>query len=286
MKRPLLLSPLVILCTIYFAGRAFAADACCRGHGGMCGCRCCDGKPLSKRCAEKHTECPADARSAARSGRRADRRSDPPVDPESATEEDDSLPQAEAMADPVYEDFSGEIKRVTDGGNLTVLRDQIPVKVRLFAVVCPRISQPFGRAAREFTVQAIRRHPVSVKVVGVDETGRVLGEVTTSDGKSLSARLIQAGLAWWDSRTAPVERELETLDTEARATRTGLWLDDDPIPPWQWKKPKKYESDPFAQFDEPGPAPDQPRRGSRERPRLLRKPRTRAAAVRRSLSRP
>ena len=36
---------------------AEARRGCCSHHGGVCGCACCDGKPLSDKCAPYYPEC-------------------------------------------------------------------------------------------------------------------------------------------------------------------------------------------------------------------------------------
>ncbi len=34
-----------------------ARSGCCSSHGGVCGCRCCDGTPLSAKCAPYYPSC-------------------------------------------------------------------------------------------------------------------------------------------------------------------------------------------------------------------------------------
>ena len=36
---------------------AEARQGCCSWHGGVCGCRCCDGTPLSAKCAPYYPSC-------------------------------------------------------------------------------------------------------------------------------------------------------------------------------------------------------------------------------------
>jgi len=201
------------------ASTARAADACCGGkHGGLCGCLCCDGAEPTAKCLAQHPECVDDAG-------------------KTPGANDETLPPIENL---VHFRFNGETKRVIDGGNLVVWKDNKQVKVRLAGIACPSRGQPFADAARKFTAAAVgKKKAVDVEVTGVDKTGRLLAQVTTPDGKNLNRELIKAGLAWSDNRNAPTDRELETLQAEARATGVGLWADPDPVPPWQWKKPKK-----------------------------------------------
>jgi len=50
---------LVILCLsfVLVVPGVLARSGCCSGHGGVCGCKCCDGKPLSAVCRQYYEEC-------------------------------------------------------------------------------------------------------------------------------------------------------------------------------------------------------------------------------------
>ena len=44
---------------LFLPSFAFAHSGCCSHHGGVCGCQCCDGSPLSDKCAPYYPECSA-----------------------------------------------------------------------------------------------------------------------------------------------------------------------------------------------------------------------------------
>ena len=51
---------------------------------------------------------------------------------------------------------------------------------------------------------------------------------------------ISVGLAWWFSRYAyeqsPEDRgRYKSEEEEARLRKRGLWVDDAPVPPWEWR---------------------------------------------------
>ena len=49
---------LTLLCIVLLPfGDAEARQGCCSHHGGVCGCRCCDGTPLSAKCAPYYPQC-------------------------------------------------------------------------------------------------------------------------------------------------------------------------------------------------------------------------------------
>lgn len=53
----------VFFLTIFLFGVESSANArqgCCSRHGGVCGCQCCDGTPLSAKCAPYYPDCKED----------------------------------------------------------------------------------------------------------------------------------------------------------------------------------------------------------------------------------
>jgi len=132
----------------------------------------------------------------------------------------------------------GEVVSVSDGDTLTVLRDKEQIKVRLFGVDCPEFKQAFGQRAKKFTSERVYGKDIRVTVRDTDRYGRAVGEVFYSDvgaEASLNAKLVEVGLAWayrnYSTQYVPQENA-------ARAARAGLWVDQDPVPPWEYRKEK------------------------------------------------
>lgn len=48
---------ILLLTTFLLYSPVFARSGCCSWHGGVCGCGCCDGTPLSSTCAPYYPEC-------------------------------------------------------------------------------------------------------------------------------------------------------------------------------------------------------------------------------------
>ena len=59
------------------------------------------------------------------------------------------------------------------------------------------------------------------------------------DGRNLNREIVKSGFAWWFRRYAPNDKELRRLEAEARDARRGLWVDPEPIPPWEFRKSGK-----------------------------------------------
>jgi endonuclease YncB( thermonuclease family) len=132
------------------------------------------------------------------------------------------------------EEFTGRVVGVTDGDTITVLRAAHGATVRLVGIDAPEKSQAYGQRAKQFTSALTFGRPVTVRVTGHDRYGRVLGEVTLPDGRSLNEELIRAGFAWWFRKYSRDVR-LGHLEEEAREARRGLWADRAPQAPWDYR---------------------------------------------------
>ena len=137
------------------------------------------------------------------------------------------------------ETLSGVVVGIKDGDSLAVRVGGRRVWVRIYGVDCPEGGQAYGRRAREYTTRLALGRTVRVLPVTRDKYGRVVAGVILPSGGRLGADLIRAGLAWWYRWYAPHDREFEALEAEARAKRRGLWAEDDPTPPWVWRRMKK-----------------------------------------------
>jgi len=73
---------------------------------------------------------------------------------------------------------------------------------------------------------------------------RTIGEISLPDGRNLNQEIVKAGFAWWFRRYAPEDKELERLEAEAREAKRGLWVDPEPVPPWEFRKLSKTSSPP------------------------------------------
>ncbi|OHE72751.1 MAG: hypothetical protein A2007_03010 [Verrucomicrobia bacterium GWC2_42_7] len=139
--------------------------------------------------------------------------------------------------------FTGKVVKVTDGDTIQVMRDGKAEKIRLAGIDCPEKNQAFGQAATKYTLSLAAQEIVTVQVETTDRYGRLVGEVILPDGKNLNRELVRAGYAWW-YRKYSSDITLGDLESEARINRCGLWVDPNPVSPWDWRKNRKSSSDP------------------------------------------
>lgn len=132
------------------------------------------------------------------------------------------------------EEFTARVVGVTDGDTLRVLHAGRAETVRLQGVDAPEKRQAYGDRAKRFTADLTFDRTVTVRTTGRDRNGRLLGEVVLPDGRSLNQELVRAGYAWWFRRYSRDDR-LARLEEEARTGRRGLWADQAPEAPWDYR---------------------------------------------------
>lgn len=130
-------------------------------------------------------------------------------------------------------ELSGKVVGIADGDTLTVLVDKVGVKVRLEGIDAPERAQPFGARSREKLSELVFGKTVRVVTYGTDRYGRTLG-VVFIDGENVNAKMVESGLAWHYKRYSS-DAELDRLEREARREKRGLWRDQAPVEPWNWR---------------------------------------------------
>lgn len=149
-----------------------------------------------------------------------------------------------------FADVTGRVVAVTDGDTIKVLDDtNTEHKVRLTGIDAPERGQPFGAASRKHLASIVAGKEVFVESDKKDRYGRDLGKVwvrpsdCTTCGKTLDASYAQilAGMAWWyryyANEQPPEDRgRYESAEDEAKARKWGLWVDPNPINPYDWRK--------------------------------------------------
>jgi micrococcal nuclease len=132
--------------------------------------------------------------------------------------------------------WTGKVVGISDGDTFSVMYEGKAIKIRLHGVDCPETAQPFGTKAKQFASSLVFGQDVRVDPVERDRYGRLVATLHLQDGRVLNHELVRHGFAWWYKQYAPGDTVLPRLENEAREGRIGLWADDAPIPPWNWRK--------------------------------------------------
>ena len=145
------------------------------------------------------------------------------------------------------EDWTGKCVSVIDGDTIGVLYEEKVEKIRLDRIDCPESTQAFGTKAKQATAYCVFNKEVKIKDHGKDKYGRTLGEVIFNGNISLNQSLVKSGVAWWYKEYAKDDKVLEALEKEARENKRGLWVDKNPVAPWDFRHKKIEEPKTYLQ---------------------------------------
>lgn len=130
--------------------------------------------------------------------------------------------------------FHAEVIGVHDGDTFTALVEgNLTRKVRLANIDAPELNQPYGEEAGRELYAIINGKGVEVTEQAIDRYGRTVGVVILDD-VDVSAIMVTKGLAWVYTQYNQDDL-LPALESDARQARRGLWADDNPMPPWEWR---------------------------------------------------
>lgn len=136
-------------------------------------------------------------------------------------------------------DFQGKVIAIKDGDTIEVLYENNTIKIRLAHIDCPEIKthQPFGQDAKKFTSDMCFGQIVTVENNGkFDQYKRLIGVIINNKNENVNKALVKAGLAWHFVKYS-ADSSYTQLEAIARQEKIGLWADENPIAPWEWRKP-------------------------------------------------
>lgn len=131
---------------------------------------------------------------------------------------------------------TGKVVSVTDGDTVRVLIGQEQIRIRLEGIDAPEQKQAFGQRSKERLLELVAGKTVQLHVTGQDRYGRTLGKLMIN-GVDINELMILEGLAWHYERYNS-EQHYAEAQLIARRAKSGLWSENDPVPPWEFRKRK------------------------------------------------
>jgi endonuclease YncB( thermonuclease family) len=135
----------------------------------------------------------------------------------------------------------GRVVGVADGDTITVLdASNTQYKVRLSGIDAPEKKQPFGKVSKQSLSDLVYDKVVQVEWHKKDKYQRIVGKVLVN-GLDANLEQVKRGLAWHYTKyqkEQPIQdRETYYSSQEAaKSSKLGLWLEPNPIAPWDWRK--------------------------------------------------
>ncbi len=130
---------------------------------------------------------------------------------------------------------------VTDGDTVTVLdagnREE---KIRVGGIDAPEKRQAFGEKSKQSLASLVFGKDVRIEWKKRDRYGRIVGQVIVEPSVDAGLAQLRSGLAWhykkYEGEQSPEDRlSYAKAEDEARASKTGLWSDTAPVPPWEFR---------------------------------------------------
>ena len=136
-------------------------------------------------------------------------------------------------------DYYIQVIGISDGDTFTGLtQDKIEIRFRIFGIDAPEKKQPFSDKSKQYLSDLIYGKRVGIVVQKKnDGYGRPVVWVYTPDEKDVSAEMLKAGMAW-HYKQYDKSKEYSEFENTARNSKIGLWSENNPVAPWDFRKNK------------------------------------------------
>jgi endonuclease YncB( thermonuclease family) len=138
--------------------------------------------------------------------------------------------------------LQAKVMKVSDGDTIVVS----PIdggnffKCRLYGIDTPEGSQTYGDEATKALKHLILAQVVEIQTTGDITYRREVCHVTLN-GVDVNLEMVRLGHAWAYRKylKKPYKALYVEAETEAKSKRLGLWKDDNPVPPWDYREAKR-----------------------------------------------
>lgn len=135
--------------------------------------------------------------------------------------------------------ITAKVVKVSDGDTFTILtekREQI--RIRIYGIDAPETGQPYSEKSRLYLAHMIAGREVTVEIKSTDKYGRKVAKVKTEIINDVGLEMLRAGYAWHYSHFDKTKSYIEA-EREAREHKRGLWVDEKPVNPYEYRNLKK-----------------------------------------------
>lgn len=128
---------------------------------------------------------------------------------------------------------------VNDGDTVTIQGRRI----RLGCIDAPEISQPRGEEAKKTLQELLRNGNPKVNRLGTDRFGRTVASLEVL-GRNINVEMVRRGQAFvygqfLSSCPPAMQTELRAVENYARTRGIGVWQDNPPDYPWEFRRSKR-----------------------------------------------
>ena len=151
--------------------------------------------------------------------------------------------------------LQGKVVKIADGDTVTIVDDSGKKhRIRLAGIDAPEKNQSYGDVSTQGLNKLVSGRIVTIEYEKRDRYKRIIGKVLVDPPgdvfcmaldcvKKIDVGLeqIKKGLAWhykyYQMEQSEEDRTLYSeAESEARAKQIGLWKDEEPMAPWDWRR--------------------------------------------------
>lgn len=114
------------------------------------------------------------------------------------------------------------------------------LKIRLAQIDAPELDQAFGQKSKQSLSDMVFNKTIKVEKETIDKYGRTVGTLLV-DGVDANKEQVKRGMAWVYKQYLRDQSLLQVEDA-ARQAKMGLWSEQNPMPPWEYRLGKKNDS--------------------------------------------
>ncbi|MCX8701331.1 thermonuclease family protein [Gilliamella sp. B2840] len=137
----------------------------------------------------------------------------------------------------VYADINGKVIKVIDGDTVDILTiKKQKIRVRLLDIDAPESNQAYGNKSKQYLASLIAGKKVFVKSSKKDMYKRTLGTIFLNK-VNINTKMVESGYAWAYRYKGMANNILMVnIEEKARQSKKGLWKDEKPIAPWDFRR--------------------------------------------------
>ena len=132
--------------------------------------------------------------------------------------------------------ISGKIVAVMDGDTVKMLtHENREIKIRLAEIDAPEKAQAFGQASKKSLSDMSYGKEAKAQCSGSDKYDRYICTIFVN-GVNVNNMQVSLGYAWVYRQYATKGTKLYDAESLAKSMQSGLWADDRPVPPWEFRR--------------------------------------------------
>ena len=133
----------------------------------------------------------------------------------------------------------GRVVGVLDGDTISLLgTDLQQYRIRLAEIDAPEKSQSYGQKSKWSLSALAFGRQATAECSKPDRYQRHVCHVYIGN-TNINASQVESGMAWVYTNYAAKNSPLFGLEQKAKESRTGLWGDQSPTPPWEYRRNSK-----------------------------------------------